>query len=307
MTSIGTSAFYDSAIYNLNKLSESTGTLQQQISTGNRLTHSYDDPVAAAQMRTMQAADTLSTTTTANTNAANTTLTQTDSTLSQFTTILTNIQTLATQAANGTVNASDKAKIGVQISAYYQNLVSLANTKDAYGNSIFSGTASGPAYTVDASGNATYAGSGAANPVSLGGAMTVTPSVTGPEAFDFTMANGQSGDLLSSVKALSDGLQNGTLTATQMNATGGTFDQLNAALDQLTTTQTVVGTRLSWISTAQNVQTAATTQRSSTEADVGGTNLTTAAAQLSQQMTILSASQASFTKLAGLSLFTYLT
>jgi flagellar hook-associated protein 3 FlgL len=40
---------------------------------------------------------------------------------------------------------------------------------------------------------------------------------------------------------------------------------------------------------------------------VGGTNLTTAAAQLSQQMTILSASQASFTKLAGLSLFTYLT
>ena len=306
MTTIGTSAFYSSAILNLNKLATSTGDLQQQISTGNRLTNSYDDPVAAAQMRTLQAADSLATTTTANTNAANASLTQTDSTLSQFTSIVTDIQTLATQAANGTLTTSDKAKIGVQINAYYQNLVSLANTKDAYGTSLFAGTAPGPAYTLDASGNATYAGSGSANPVSLGGAMTVTPSVTGPEVLNFTTAGGQSGNLLSSVKALADGLQNGTLTGDQMNASGGAFDQLSSALDQITTAQTVVGARLSWISTAQSVQTAATTQRTTTESDVGGTNLTTAAAQLSQQMTILSASQASFSKLAGLSLFTYI-
>lgn len=307
MTTIGTSAFYDNAIANLNKLSTTTGTLQQQISTGNRLTHSYDDPLAAAQMRQMQAADTLSAAVTTNTTLANTTLTQTDSTLSQLSNVLSNIQTLATQGASSTMNASDKANIGKQISADYNTLVTLMNTKDAYGNYLFSGSKTSPAYTLDSGGNATYSGGAAPDPISLGGAMSVTPTVTGPEALNFTNADGSSGNLLSSVKALADGLQAGTLTSDQMNATGGTFDQLNSALDQLTTTQTVVGSRLSLISTAQTIQTAASTSRATVEQDVGGTNLTTAAAQLTQQMTILQASQASFSKLASLSLFTYLT
>ncbi|MDE1917753.1 MAG: flagellar biosynthesis protein FlgL [Sphingomonadales bacterium] len=306
MTTIGTSAFYENAIANLNKLSTSTGTLQQQISTGNRLTHSYDDPLAAAQMRQMQAADTLSAAVTTNTTLANTTLTQTDSTLSQLSSVISNIQTLATQGATDTMNAADKANIGKEIGSYYNTLVTLMNTKDAYGNYLFSGSNSTQAYTQDASGNATYTGGTAPGAISLGGSMSVTPSVTGPEVLNFTNADGSSGDLLSTVKALSDGLQNGTLTSDQMNASGGTFDQLNSALDQLTTTQTVIGSRLSLISTAQTIQTAASTSRATVEQDVGGTNLTTAAAQLTQQMTILQASQASFSKLASLSLFTYL-
>lgn len=306
MTSIGTSSFYTSATTGLDKLSASLGTLQQQISTQNRLTHSYDDPVAAAQMRQLQAADTLAKTVSANTDAANATLTQTSSTISQFTSILTDIQTLATQATNGTLNASDKASIATQINGYYQNLVDLANTRDSYGNSLFSGTSSGPAYTVDASGNATYAGSGTPASVSLGGSMTVTPSVTGPELMNFTMSGGQSGNLLASVKSLADGLTAGTLTVGQMNASAGTFDQLSAALDQLTTTQTVVGTRLNWITTAQDIQTTTTTQRAQTKTDIGGTDLIAAAAQLSQQQLALEASQASFIKLSGLSLFNYM-
>lgn len=306
MTSIGTSSFYASAVASLNKLSDSLGTLQQQISTTNRLTHSYDDPVAAAQMRSLQAADTLSKTVDANTDAANATLTQTDSTITQFTGILTEIQSLATRAATGTLSPADKANIGTQISGYYQNLVDLANTKDAYGQYLFSGTGAGPAYTQDASGTATYAGTGTPASVSLGGAMTVTPSVTGPDLMNYTMSGGQSGNLLASVKSLADGLTAGTLTADQMNATGGTFDQLNAAMDQLTTTQTVVGTRMSWITTAQDIQTTTTTQRAQTKSDVGGTNLVTAAAQLAQQQLALEASQASFIKLSGLSLFNYM-
>jgi flagellar hook-associated protein 3 FlgL len=180
MTSIGTSSFYANAVSGLNKLSDSLGTLQQQISTQNRLTHSYDDPVAAAQMRSLQAADTLSKTVDANTDAANATLTQTDSTISQFTGILTEIQGLATRAATGSMSPADKVSIGTQISGYYQNLVDLANTKDAYGRYLFSGTGAGPTYTQDASGTATYAGTGTPASVSLGGAMTVTPRSPGP-------------------------------------------------------------------------------------------------------------------------------
>jgi flagellar hook-associated protein 3 FlgL len=157
MTAISTSAFYNQSIANMDKITQATQTLSQQLSTGNRLTHSYDDPIAAAQMRTMQAADTLSTADTANAASAKASLTLTDSTLSQFTDIITKIQTAATAAASDTANASDKANYGVQINAYYQQLVDLSNTKDSYGNYVFSGTSGGsPAYTQDASGNATY-------------------------------------------------------------------------------------------------------------------------------------------------------
>ncbi|WP_343613370.1 flagellar biosynthesis protein FlgL [Novosphingobium sp.] len=307
MTAISTSAFYNQSIANMDKITQATQTLSQQLSTGNRLTHSYDDPIAAAQMRTMQAADTLSTADTANAASAKASLTLTDSTLSQFTDIITKIQTAATAAASDTANASDKANYGVQINAYYQQLVDLSNTKDSYGNYVFSGTSGGsPAYTQDASGNATYTGGASANAISLGGSLSVIPSVTGPEVMNFTTSGGVSGNLLTSVKTLADQLQAGTATSASMNASGGALDQLDAALNQVSSTQTVVGARTAWITTATTVQTTAQTARTSTEAAVGGTDYTTATAQLSQQMLALSASQASFAKLSSMSLFTYL-
>jgi flagellar hook-associated protein 3 FlgL len=123
---------------------------------------------------------------------------------------------------------------------------------------------------------------------------------------NFTTSGGVSGNLLTSVKTLADQLQAGTATSASMNASGGALDQLDAALNQVSSTQTVVGARTAWITTATTVQTTAQTARTSTEAAVGGTDYTTATAQLSQQMLALSASQASFAKLSSMSLFTYL-
>lgn len=305
MTTISTSSFYTSAMGNMNRLTASTDKLQAQISAQSNITHSYDDPLAAAQIRRLQAADTLATTDATNTDAAKTSLTQVSNTLTQFTNIVNSIQTLATQASTGTLSSADKANIGAQVKAYYQQLVDLANTKDSYGTGLFGGTASGVSYTQDASGNATYVGTGSIAPVSMGGGMSVSPTMTGPEFMSFTL-NGTSGDLLTTVKTLSDQLAAGTATADGITGTGGTLDQLTASLDSLTTAQTVVGTRQSWVSTAQDIQTQSTTQRTQQKADADGFNLTTAAAQLSQQILVLDASQASFTKLSSMSLFNYL-
>lgn len=307
MTAISTSAFYNQSIANMDKLNASAQKLSQQLATTNRLTHSYDDPVAAAQMRTMQAADTLSAADTANAASATASLSLTDSTLSQFTDIITKVQEAATAAASDTITPADKANYGIQISAYYQQLVDLSNTKDSYGNYVFSGTAGNqPAYTQDSTGAATYNGGDSVKALSLGGSLSVIPSVTGPEVMNFTTSGGVSGDLLTTVKTLGDQLQAGTATSTSMNASGGAFDQLNAALSQVSSTQTVVGARSAWITTATTVQTTANTARKATEATVGGTDMETATAQLSQQMLALQVSQASFAKLSSMSLFTYL-
>jgi flagellar hook-associated protein 3 FlgL len=303
MTSVSTSAFYDSAIFNMTRLRESTNKLQQQISSGDKLAHAYDDPLAASQMRMLQAADTLASADTATTNAAKTQLTQTDDTLTEFATVVSQLQTLATQAANGTLSASNRQAIGTQIAGYYQNLVSLANTKDANGHALFGGQGSGAAYTTDASGNAIYNGTATAATLSLGPGLSVTTGVTGPEFMDFT-SGGASKNLLSVVKNLAATLQDPTTSTTAAIAAAQSgMTDLNAGLDAISTSQTVVGTRLGWIATTTSMQTAISAQRTNNEATVGGTDITAAAAQLTQQMTVLEAAQASFVKLANLSLF----
>ena len=304
MTSVSTSAFYQSAIFNMNKLRDSTDTLQQQISTGNKIVHSYDDPLAAAQMRALQAADTLSTATTATTNAAKTQLTQSDNTLSEFSTVVSQLQTLATQAANGTMSATDRQAVGTQVAAYYQNLVSLANTKDANGNPLFGGQGTGTAYTADASGNLTYTGTSSASTLSLGPGLSVTTGVTGPDFLNFTGSDGTSKNLLSVVKTLADTLQNtSTSTSAGIAAAQSAMKDLTSGQDAISTSQTIVGARLAWISTTGTMQSQLGTQRSTNEASVGGTDMTAAAATLSQQMTVLQAAQASFIKVSSLSLF----
>ena len=64
--------------------------------------------------------------------------------------------------------------------------------------------------------------------------------------------------------------------------------------------------RLAWIDLAAERRTNLSESRATEENDVGGTDIASTVAQLQQTMTVLQASQASFTKLAGLSLFNML-
>jgi flagellar hook-associated protein 3 FlgL len=68
----------------------------------------------------------------------------------------------------------------------------------------------------------------------------------------------------------------------------------------------VVGTRLSWIDLTTEHRTNLGELRADEQENIGNTDIPGAMAQLTQMMTVLEASQASFTKLAGLSLFNML-
>jgi len=77
-------------------------------------------------------------------------------------------------------------------------------------------------------------------------------------------------------------------------------------LDAITSAQTVVGSRLSWIDMSTERQQAMSEARSSQQQDIGTPDLGSALARLQELSTVLQASQASFSKLAGLSLFDFL-
>jgi flagellar hook-associated protein 3 FlgL len=269
MTNVSTSAFYQNAIASMTDLRKQTEKLQAQISTSTTIQHSRD-------------------------------------TLSQFTDILSQITTLTTQAASSTLNDSQRASVGQQIGAFYESLTSLANAKDSQGNPLFGGQGTGTAYTIDATtGALSYQGTSTASTIALGPGLSVTTGVTGPEFLDF-QSNGVSKNLLTTVKALAETLQNPSSSAAAITAANSALGDLGAATQSVSASQTVVGARLDWINTTTNIQTQTATQRANREADVGGTDLAATIAKLSQQMTVLEAAQASFTKVANLSLFSML-
>lgn len=298
--STSTSAFYERSTLDMTDLRQQAEALQTDLSRGQKLARSSDDPVAASRLRQLSRADAISKIDTANASAATTDLKLADSALSSFADYVTSVQSLATQAANATINDTQRAAIGSQIASIRQSLINLANTRDSAGKALFGGQAAGGAYTVDAAGNATYAGTAASGTLPLGDGQTVTRSITGPEALNFSV-NGTPTDLMAAMKTLSDALIAGGAGASQAAQDG--LAAMNQGLDAISTAQTVVGSRLSWIDVTTDRRTNLSELRSSEENDVGATDIASTVAKLQETMTVLEASQASFTKLAGLSLF----
>ncbi len=298
-----TSAFYDRARGDMTSLRKQTEALQAQISSGNRLTRSSDDPVAASRLRSLARADTLSKIDTANANRATADLNIADATMSDITTAISRAKELATQAANGTLSNTQRASIGKEMAAIHDTLFSLANTQDSNGKPLFGGDNATSAYTLDASGNATYTGTARSAEVSLGQGQTVTRSLTGPEFLNFKVG-GVDTNLMATVKTLADALNAGT--GDLAGAARGSLDALSAGLDSVTTAQTVVGSRLAWLDMTTERATSMAETRASEEQDVGGADFANSVARLQQMMTVLEASQASFTKLSQLSLFNQL-
>jgi len=124
--------------------------------------------------------------------------------------------------------------------------------------------------------------------------------VTGPEFLNFSV-NGSPTDLMAVIKSLGDTLIGGA--GDLAGAARDTLTALDTGLNTLTTAQTVVGSRLAWIDLTLERRTNVAELRANEEQQIGGTDLPATIASLQQTMLVLEASQASFTKLSGLSLF----
>lgn len=297
-----TSAFYDRSLMDLTALRKQAEETQAEMSTGQRLQRSSDDPVAASRLRRLARAEVIDQIDGAAANRATADLTLTDGALTQFANFVTRIQELATQAASSTLSDSQRMGIGQEVAQLRENLVALANTRDGSGGALFGGESSGAAYSLDGAGNASYDGTATAGTVSLGDGQTVARGVTGPEFLKFT-SGGASLDLLAVTKDLADALQSGTGGASAANAS---LSALGDGLEAITTAQTVVGSRLNWIDLNTERRTSLSELRTAEQTEVGGNDLTESIARLQNTMLVLEASQASFSKLANLSLFSQL-
>lgn len=299
MINLSTGAFFERATRQIGGLREKANKLQEQIGSQERLSRSSDDPVAAARLRTLARRERLAEIDQRNSDAALVDLQLTDKALESMADLVIRAKELAMQAANEALGPQSRDLINAELKGLHDSLLMVANSRNGTGQALFGGQAPGLAYQ-DLGAGVTYVGTGIAEPVEIGDGQTVTRALTGPEVLSFEH-NGTPTNLFAVVGALTAALQDpaADIVSAAQAALGG----LDSGLQQITTSQTVVGARMGWIEIIDDRRVATGELVAEERAEIGGADLAETMTRLQEIMTVLEASQASFIRVAGLSLF----
>lgn len=293
---ISTSTLYESATRRMTALQSKANELMTQNATGKKLLKPSDDAAASAQVAQLNRADADAEVYKSNVSVAKSVLQQVDTTLGSIAGQLQNAIELATKAANGTLSDYDRSVIGDQLTAIRDQLVTLGNTRDMRGQPLF-GTVDGTNPVQVSNGSYSYADP-KTSAIPIDSDQSVEITVGAERVFKsgstdtFTVLN----NLITALKTP------GSATSTISSA----IDQLNAANDYVGAVQASVGARGTRVELQETMLQTASTDRATLRSSVEDVDIATNIAQLQQTMTVLQATQASFTKLSGLSLFDYL-
>lgn len=300
---ISTSQLYDRSSSLMQQLAAKADKLQTQISTDKRIGTASDDPVAFQKLARIKRATANDSAYGANIKVAQSLLAQSDSTLGSFESQLQKAAELAVQANNDALSPENRKVIGDQLNAIVQDLVGLANTKDVRGQPLFGGASGDTAVKQAQDGSVEFTDLGEPSAIPVGDGINVLATDSAKRVFgNVPTANGSS-DVFAIISKLASAL---TSNANASAAASEAGNSLKAALTQIGSARGSVGARAARL----DLETARLTEVATTrEADRSGledTDTAAAITELQKTMTVLSATQASFSKLSSLSLFNYL-
>ena len=175
---------FDIALNSMFRLQESTAKYQTQISTGLKVNNPADDPVAAAQVLLINERVTASEQYDRNAEFAELNLQQTEGAVASANDVMQRIRELTIQGKNTTLTDADRRSITTEVRQRLDELKSLANSRNAAGEYIFSGTlVDTQAFTTDPTGSVVYNGDQTSREIKISEFRTVTDGFTGFDAF----------------------------------------------------------------------------------------------------------------------------
>ena len=136
---ISTRQIYTQGVEAFQQQQQKLAKLQQQISTGVRLSKPSDDPAAASKILELEQTVSLNLQYQSNINLAEQRLNQQDAVLANYDSLLIRVRELAIQANNAPVDAVSRNAIAAEIDERLNELLSLANTIDGNGDYLFAG------------------------------------------------------------------------------------------------------------------------------------------------------------------------
>jgi flagellar hook-associated protein 3 FlgL len=180
---ISTLTFQQNALSQMEALETQLSQTQQQLSTGLKLQNAADNPAAMSQVNELDMQLSASQQYVTNGNMVNANLQLEESALTNATNLLQSAQSLATEANNSAMTASQRQDIATQLQQQLQQLISIANSTDSNGNYLFAGTASGTQPFAQSGIGVSYAGSEEVNQVQISADQSISAGDAGSSVF----------------------------------------------------------------------------------------------------------------------------
>ena len=274
---------------------------QLQLATGQRMLAPSDDPGAATRVLELNQLLSSVSQYQRNGDAAEARLRREENVLEGSGDILQRVRELAVRAVNGSLSAGDRAAISTEVREHLDGLLALANATDTNGETIFGGYRTDvPAFTDDGAGNFSYQGDQGQRLMQIGSARHVATNDPGSTVFmGIDDGSGGTTDTFSILNDFITDLDNNVPSGTTLTA-------LDNAMDQIQTVRTKLGGRMNAIENQRGINDSFSLVMEQNRSVLEDLDYGEAVSRLQQQQLILQASQQSFMKVEGLSLFNYL-
>jgi len=298
---LSTSQIFQQAVTAMQTKQAELAKTQLQLATGEKNLSPSDDPSAATRILDLNHVIDTTAQFQRNADFADTRLSLEEAALTSVGDMLQRIRELAVYANNDTLNAEDRQAIAAEVRVNLDGLVQMANSKDAEGEYLFSGfkTDTEP-FSDDGSGNFTYAGDQGQRSLQIGAKRQVTVGNSGDEVF-MRIDDGAGG-----VSSMFETLYDFMVDLEANNPSATTLTRLDLAIDSVSNTRATIGARMNTIESQRNANDSFSLILQANRSNLEDLDYAEAISRFEQQLLALQASQQTFAKIKGLSLFNYL-
>ena len=275
---------------------------QLQLSSGKRVNNPSDDPAGAARILDLQQGAAITRQYQANILAGQSRLELEDAVLASVTNSLQRARELAVGGLNGTQSIEDRTAMAKEIRQITDEVMALANTKDANGDYLFSGfqTQTAP-FSTNGSGTYTYSGDQGQRFLQVGPTRQVSVGDSGLAVFMKIPDGAGTGfqDVFTSLYNLATDLEANTPNSRSLT-------ELDNAIENILGVRAQAGARLNAIDREREVNDSMLFELEQGRSAVEDIDFAEAASRLSRQSLVLEAARQSFIRVQNLSLFNFL-
>ncbi len=297
---ISTSMLYDFGVNSIDTQLTQLAKTQQQIATGRRILTPGDDPVAAAGALENEKSLGVVNQYVNNIGSARSTLSLEEGVLASVNQTLQNVRQTAVNAGNPTLSAANKAALATTLRSNYDQLLSLANSKDGEGNYMFAGFKTATQPFTQLTGPAVYAGDQGQRKLQISASRQIPVTDSGQDVFKPGVAGS---DPFATIETLITALNSGTVTAADISTA---LNGIDSAMNNVLRVRSGIGTRQNELDATETTGQNSALQYQSAISNLRDVDFTKAITDLTRQQTGLQAAQKSFVTVQGLSLFNYL-
>lgn len=297
---ISTGLLFDRAIGAMQDKQAQLSDTELQLATGKRINKPSDDPAAAVKVLDLGESLSRYEQYQRNADSALTRLAEEEAALEGIGNIIQRVRELAVQGNTGTITAEDRTTIAGEIREHIDSYMRFVNARDASGEYLFSGYRTDvPSISHDGIGGFSYQGDAGQKLVRIGDGRAIAAGDNGRFLMEVPAAAGGTTDL---GKILYDLAANLEADSADQNA----LTDLDAALNEVLNVRASVGSRVNAVEDQKSANDALIVAAKTVKSNLQDLDYAEAIGRFNQQLAALQASQQSFIKVQGLSLFNFI-